>query len=341
MAGYGKSYSSYRGRSPKWKGILSAVLVLVIVVSVGYLALERYIVYDETGTPHVQLPGGEKTESQTPQKPHADLVVEEIPAEEVRGELQLYFAPDVVVTQEEATAVVASSRGYDGAVLTLKAVTGRVGFYTPTAISTSAKEGTAEAIAAVLAETEHTAAHLTCFVDPKAANSDIENLGLKNTGGYIFYDGVNRQWLDPAKEAARAYLVQLAVECAQMGFDELILSDVGYPTEGKLHKIEYGETPQNENLEQFLKELTDALKDYNITLTLKLTADGILLGTEPGGLALETAAKYADRICAETDTAQMENLTTIVERYDVEFMPILTEMPFGYDGSVMILPIAE
>ena len=167
MAGYGKSYSSYRGRSPKWKGILSAVLVLVIAVSVGYLALERYIVYDETGTPHVQLPGGEKGEAETPQKPHADLVVEETPAEEVRQQLRLYFAPEVIVTQEEAAAVVASSRGYDGAVITLKAMTGRVGFYTPTAISTSAKDGTAEAIASVLAETEHTAAHLICFIITK------------------------------------------------------------------------------------------------------------------------------------------------------------------------------
>ena len=136
MAGYGKSYSSYRGRSPKWKGILSAVLVLVIVISVGYLALERYIVYDETGTPHVQLPSVEKSEAQTPQKPHADLVVEETPAEEV-GE-QLYFAPEVVITQEEAAAVLASARGYDGAAITLKAATGRVGFRTPTAMKSNA-----------------------------------------------------------------------------------------------------------------------------------------------------------------------------------------------------------
>ena len=51
MAGYGRSYSSYRGRTPKWKIILSVFLALVIVVSVGYLALERYIVYDETALP--------------------------------------------------------------------------------------------------------------------------------------------------------------------------------------------------------------------------------------------------------------------------------------------------
>ena len=39
-------------------------------------------------------------------------------------------------------------------------------------------------------------------------------MGLKNTGGYIFYDGNNLNWLDPSKPAARQYLGGLA-ESAQ------------------------------------------------------------------------------------------------------------------------------
>ena len=343
MAGYGRSYSSYRGRTPKWKIILSVFLVLIIVVSVGYLALERYIVYDETGTPHFLLPGVSEQQEPQPEKPHANLVVETPPEEEKKDPVQIYFAPSPVVTAEDAAAVLATGRSYEGVALTVKAPTGRVYFSSPTAISSGMERGTAEALATVLAGAERTAAHLICFSDPKAANSDVEGLGLKNTGGYIFYDGNNRQWIDPAKEGARAYLVRLAVECAELGFDELILSDVGYPTVGKLHKIEYGENPQNENLEQFLKELTDALKDYDIILTLELTADGILLGTEPGGLALETAAKYADRICAVTDETQMENLATIVGRYgeEIEFVPVFEQLPFGFADSAILRPAAE
>lgn len=342
MAGYGRSYSSYRGRTPKWKIGLSVLLVLVILVSVGYLALERYIVYDETGTPHFLLPGSSEEQTETPPPIHADLIVEE-PEVEVPDPTRLYLAPNPVVTAEDAAAVLAAGRGYDGVAVTLKAETGRVYFRTPTAISSGAKDETADALSAVLAGTEHPAAHLICFSDPKAANSDVEGLGLKNTGGFIFYDGNNRQWMDPAKEAARAYIVRLAVECAQLGFTELILSDVGYPTVGKIHKIAYGETPQNENLERFLRELTDALKDYDVTLTLELTAEGILLGAEPGGLALETAAKYAQRICARTDESQMETLETIIGRYgeDIEFVPILEQLPFGHEGSAIIAPKAE
>lgn len=337
MAGYGKSYHSYRGRTPKWKVILSIVLILVIVVSVGFLALQRYIVYDETGTPHFLLPGG----NETPREevlPQASLVVEEPEVTAEDRETRLYLAASPVVTQAEAQEVLTAARQYDGPIVTVKDETGKVYFRSTTALSSGAQDETAGAIAALVEGADHTAARLVCFADPKAANSDVEGKGLKNTGGYIFYDGLNHQWLDPAKEDARAYLVQLAVECAELGFDEIILASVSYPTEGKLHKIAYGDTPQDENLGTFLREVTEALEGYDVTVTVEMTAEGILVGTDDGGLTVETAAKYAHRICAVTEAGEMENLATIVGRYGerAEFVPILTQAPFGYEGSVII-----
>lgn len=61
------------------------------------------------------------------------------------------------------------------------------------------KPDTGEALNDLTARTDVTAAaRIACFHDPKAANADVEGMGLKNTGGYIFYDGNNSQWLDPA-----------------------------------------------------------------------------------------------------------------------------------------------
>lgn len=333
----GRNYHSYRGRTPKWKVILSIVLVLIIVASLGFLALQRYIVYDETGTPHFLLPGSSEVQTDQPQQPHASLVVEQPEvAEEERW--QLYLAPAPVVTEEEARTVLTAAVRCDGVAVTVKDESGKVYFRTPTAISSGAEDETAGAIAALVSGTDHAAARIVCFADPKAANSDVGGMGLKNTGGYIFYDGNNRQWLDPAKEAARTYLVQLAVECAQLGFDEIILSGVSYPTEGKLHKIAYGETPQDENLGLFLEEVAAALEEYGVTLTVEMTAEGILIGTDDGGLTVETAAKYAQRICAVTEGAEMENLATIVGRYGetVEFVPILNDLPFGYGHNAIV-----
>ena len=108
------------------------------------------------------------------------------------------------------------------------------------------------ALAAVVAYSQniggHTIARLSCFHDPKAANRDVEGMGLKNTGGYIFYDGNNSQWLDPAKSAAREYLCKLAKEAAELGFDEILLTDVSYPIVGKLDKIAGGEGERSAHL---------------------------------------------------------------------------------------------
>ena len=338
MAGYG--YRNYRGRSPKWKILLAVVLVLVIAVSATVLGLQRFVVYDETGTPHFLLPqSSESTQAEHENTPPADLVIqeeEEPPAAEVTV---IRLMPGVVDTAEEADAALAAVSGEcTGAAITVKDESGKVFFpsqKSPWAVNTDAVR---EAVSAVLDGTEYTAARIVCFADPKAANSDVEGLGLKNTGGYIFYDGNNRQWLDPAKADARAYLCGLAAECAQLGFDEIILSHVGYPTEGKLDKIAYGETPLDENLDLFLREMAETLEPLGVTLTVEMTAEGILGGTEAGGLTLKTAAKHAGRICAMAEGGEVAVLAREMESVDAEFVPMLTHRPEDYAGSAILLP---
>lgn len=337
MAGYG--YRNYRGRSPKWKILLAVVLVLVIAVSATVLGLQRFVVYDETGTPHFLLPqSSESTQAEHENTPPADLVIqeeEEPPAAEVTV---IRLTPGVVDTAEEADAALAAIGGEcTGAAITVKDESGKVFFpsqKSPWAVNTDAVR---EAVSAVLDGTEYTAARIVCFADPKAANSDVEGLGLKNTGGYIFYDGNNRQWLDPAKADARAYLCGLAAECAQLGFDEIILSHVGYPTEGKLDKIAYGETPTDENLDLFLREMAETLEPLGVTLTVEMTAEGILGGTEAGGLTLKTAAKHAGRICAMAEGGEVAVLAREVESVGAEFVPMLTHRPEDYAGSAILI----
>ena len=100
----------------------------------------------------------------------------------------------------------------------------------------------------------------------------------KNTGGYVFYDGNNENWLDPAKEATRTYLASLAVECADLGFDEILLTDLTYPTVGKLDKIDYGSADgftdqaayQAEQIAGLLQTVQEALAGRNVKLSLEL-----------------------------------------------------------------------
>lgn len=341
-----RGYHNYRGRTPKGKIILAAVLVLVILAAVAVIILQQNLVYDETGTPHLELPWQEEKEPQDEELPaDIDLTIEPPEGPE---DIYAFAVPQGTLTREgwEESWLKASQMSappYNAAAVTLKDDEGTVYFDSAAAVSGSV--AIAEDTAAVMAEmtgTESsycTIARIACFHDPRAATSDVEGMGLKNTGGYIFYDGNNSQWLDPGKPAARQYLCRLAEEAAALGFDEILLTGVSYPTEGKLNKINYGETPASQNLRTFLQEMRTALEPYQVTLSVELPeaviADG---GDEAAGLSLVEIAPLVDRIYAETTPEQIESLSAAVTAANsaAAFIPELKAYTSAVTGSCLI-----
>lgn len=51
-----RGYNSYRGRVSTGRIVLIVVLVLVLLGAIGYLAVQNYLVYDEAGQVHLELP---------------------------------------------------------------------------------------------------------------------------------------------------------------------------------------------------------------------------------------------------------------------------------------------
>ena len=207
-----KGYRSYRGRTSKGKIALAVLLVLIILAAVGFLWLQEYIVYDRDGSFHLELPW--KTET-----PPAE---EEVPPEDVEITIQEPEKPKALAAFSASAAPltqagwkdawlgasVMSAPAYNAAAVTLKDSTGHIYFAATGAAAgtVSTAEDTAAALAEVTESSYHSIARMSCFLDPIAARADVEGMGLKNTGGYIFYDGNNGNWLDPSKPAARQFL---------------------------------------------------------------------------------------------------------------------------------------
>ena len=333
---YSRGYNSYRGRTPKWRIALMALLVVVILAAVAVMALSRFIVYDEEGTPQMELPWQEEPAVEPAEEisePPLDLTIEEpVKPRVLRG-----FCTPVPLTREswsDSNDRAKESFDCNAAAVTLKDAAGNVYFNSTTALpgTVQLQEETDAALAEVVAycqSTEgHSIARLSCFHDPKAANRDVENMGLKNTGGYIFYDGNNSQWLDPAKPAAREYLCGLAKEAAELGFDEILLTDVSYPTVGKLNKIDYGEGEKGGHLADFLEEMRAALAPYGVMLSIEVPKAVISQGAdENAGLLLADIAPKVDRIYAPADAAEVPALAQAVSAASqfVEFVPELAE----------------
>ena len=76
-----RGYNSYRGRTSAGKIVLIVVLVLVLLGAVGYLVVQNYLVYDEAGQVHLELPFGNRgKEEQTGKPPVENVDIDQLDA---------------------------------------------------------------------------------------------------------------------------------------------------------------------------------------------------------------------------------------------------------------------
>lgn len=339
MAG-ARGYHTYRGRTPKGKIALAVVLVLIILASAVFIFIQQFVVYDDSGTPHVQLPGSQTQQEDTApdETEDVEVTIDTPPVTRVH----LTELAQTPLTQADVQAALAA--GGDGVAVTLKDSGGYV--YYDTAMpqaeaSIQTEADTAAALATLTADEDcYTVARISCLLDPRAARADVEGMGLKNTGGYIFYDGNNLNWLDPAKTGTQEYLAGLVKECAAMGFDEIFLTDVSFPTEGKLNKISYPQLGMQESIRAFLLAMDAALEAYpDVKLAVEVPEGVITLGQdETAGLVLADIAPLVDRIYAQTTEASVSALAAAVEaaNADTEFVPELTAAPADDQQSYLL-----
>ena len=342
MAG-AKGYRSYRGRGTKKKILLAVLLCLVILAAAVVIWLQGHMVYDADGTPHLDIPW-QQTGEQEPQE-ELDLVIEEPEAPPAVHALSLTAAPLTQASLEEART--AAEGSYNAFAVTLKDSGGTVYFDSRTALSGTV-ETAADTAAALESLTQADGgvtaiARISALLDPVAARADVEGMGLMNTGGYIFYDGNNLNWLDPSKEATQTYLSGIAVEAAELGFQEILLTDFSFPTEGSLDRIAYPEAGTRESLRACLAAIRTALDAAGyeeVALSVETTARVIVGGLdETAGVALTDLADVVDRVYAVTTEEQAPALSAAAEAAGVTFVPELTAAPTGTaaEGSYLLL----
>ncbi|MBE6995217.1 MAG: hypothetical protein E7429_00565 [Ruminococcaceae bacterium] len=328
-----RGYSNYRGRSPKGSRFLAALLVLVILAALSVLLLQRYVVYDEAGRPALELPW-EQTQEEKPEDlpPLEDFeLVIQTPEEEdaVPGEADWTVRELPAMLTRSVWRQAQAEEGLDSVVVTLKDAAGTVYFESAAALPEAVvlPEG-GDALTEITESALHTVARITCFSDPKAAGYAGADRALKDTDGYVFYDGNNRPWMDPGKPAARSYLCAVAAEAAALGFDEVLLSDIGYPTLGKLEQIAYAPGDRAAHIAAFLQEMRQALEPYDILLCVELPESVLLSGSDAASaLVLSEIAPQVDGIYTRAPEAQRESIAAAVASAAPELSLVL--LPAG------------
>ena len=303
-----KGYHSYRGRRGGWKLLAIVLLTLVLLAACVYLFLQRYMTFTDSGEVRLDLPFFQKEETGAPEgqeDPDAgdmNLVIDDAPGEGEEDAGEGPAAPygdhrlaGLAALPADGAALEAalSAQGANGFVYTVKDNTGRVFYDSAVALRDAVAGGPDSALLEELCGGENviSVARLNCFHDSYYAFAHMESAGICQSSGYIWYDNLSYHWLDPAKEQARSYIIDLALECARLGFDELLLEDMCYPSAGKVEKIDYSGNPlgKSEALVLFLTELKEALAPYDVRVALLLDEND-LAGENAAVTGLDLAA---------------------------------------------------
>ena len=285
-----KGYHSYRGRRKGGRSLLTILLVLMLLAAVGATVAMRHVTYSDDGSIYLDLPffRPEQSNSTDTDLEEGDMhLVIDKPQKEEQPEQQPQPEPHLPMADHRLAGLAAlptdmtllestlAQSGANGFVYPARDNTGLVRYRSLGALSSAvAQDAVGRDLLETLCGQEDilSVARLNAFHDSYYAWVNMEEAAICQSGGYIWYDNHSYHWLDPDKEQTRRYVISLAVECAEMGFDEILLEEMCYPSTGSLYKIDYSRNTMEkaEALELFLTELRQALEPYGTKVSLLL-----------------------------------------------------------------------
>ena len=235
-----KGYHNYRGRGRRRRQqiALAVALVVVIIAAAAFLVIQNYIVYDDAGKAHIELPFGKKEPAQ-PERPELpdDVTIDYVdngPKLEVLHARQL---PADVLRQDPKTVL--AGLDTEAAVIETKRLNGAITYTTEVEVPAQVaveQYDTMANLKALLAGGQYTVARMSVFCDSYFVRA-YPDAALHVENGGFWYDAASMAWLDPSNPQVLVYVTSLCQEYAQLGFDEIALDYFSYPVNGRLESI--------------------------------------------------------------------------------------------------------
>ncbi len=156
----------------------------------------------------------------------------------------------------------------------------------------------------------YTIARITVFQDPNYSEKQPSQAVLTKTNA-LWRDRNGLTYIDPSSKPFWEYIVRIAKECEQIGFDELNFDYIRFPSDGNMtniktpvtHQIEFSGITKNIGIKELaLKEFFSYLRNELKMVGVPISADvfGMTLTNKDGlgiGQILEITAEYFDYIC--------------------------------------------
>ena len=128
----------------------------------------------------------------------------------------------------------------------------------------------------------HVIGRLVCFKDPLLSAKKPE-LAVKNASGGLWKDNHSLTWLDPYNKDSWPYLIEIAREAVEKGFDEIQFDYVRFPNDGDKKAMNFasGGKEKHEAINEFLSYAKKELP-------------GVVLSADVFGIILESPADTED-----------------------------------------------
>ena len=339
----GRRYSGYRGRTAArsvFRGILWVLIVVLVLAVVGLTVGQRYLVYTDNGV-RLELPFFHREE--TPPADHSvpvDLV--ELPGKDQPDpqpdplpqpdpQPQPYVMRAVSMSMEEllsgSTAAVKALQA-NTVVLDMKGEDGALGYVSRLPLGQdvdAAQDRVSGLLAQLHQEDLRVVARVSCFRDHALGSSEQYAL-LTNSGYRWRYDDVGLYWTNPTHGTVRDYVAGVVGELAQLGFDEILLDNCTYPTQGELGWIrpgaDYDRARLSEYIDDVLFRAQQAVEGTQAILSVRTTVP-VLDGSDTrSGQSAQTLSRLSGRIWIED--SEETDLTSLLTQAGINGERVVT-----------------
>lgn len=274
-----KGYNSYRGRVSAGRIVLIVVLVLVLLGAVGYLVVQNYLVYDEAGQVHLELPFGRRDQEEESEKPPVEDV--DIDRLEPESKLTPVTALHAVRLPDDClwwgADYILEKLAPEDMVLAVKRTTGGITYATEAQPPQGVVVETGrplDCLKTLLAADRWTVGHIVCFSDNAFAQARTDCALVRADGG-LWYDAAGQAWLDPTDPEVLRYLTALCRECGELGFNEVLLDNFCYPASGDTAAIANDDGDRAQILTDMAKTLRSSLPE-GVALSVAYRGSGDL-----------------------------------------------------------------
>jgi len=310
-------YQEYRGRSGGRTVLIFIIVLLAVLLAAGaafMVVMGEYIKYTDTGV-EIDWPwlSGEPSAPPEFSDPVViateDVVVTQEPSPEPTPTPGPQYEPIGAVTVSAAqlrggtAAQAASASGGNALVVEMKNASGGLAWQSqaPLAVTLGVNAGdslTADAVRVLSQTTElHLVARVHCFKDPALAKARIGT--IMTQGGNIWYDRIGVCWTSPASQQVSDYLSTLCLELAEMGFDEIVLDDAGFPDDGQVNVLAVSENRPGDltvPVAAFYQRLSGELGEKGVILSVQTTERALRGDNTLSGVTAEVLAQQAGRV---------------------------------------------